>query len=92
VEKSIGETLRLYKLSAEQGYHGGQSNLAFCYRYGLMGLPRHLGESRRLYRLASEQGDEEATALWQQVNVELGREKVRSGCCYFIVFIFNCVI
>ena len=49
------EAVRLYRLSAEQGFAGAQYNLGVMYGKGL-GVPQDYKEAVRLYRLSAEQG------------------------------------
>lgn len=50
------EAVRLYRISSDQGYPGGQTNLGYAYRNALGGLERNDAEALRLYRLAAGQG------------------------------------
>ena len=50
-----GEAARWYRLAADQGHAGAQSNLGVMYRYG-RGVPQDDSEARRWYRLAADQG------------------------------------
>jgi TPR repeat protein len=51
------EAVRLYKLAADRGSAGGQTNLGNMYRDGRGGLPKDDREAARLYKLAADQGD-----------------------------------
>ena len=53
------ESVRWYRLAAEQGHGGAQTSLGFRYRYG-RGVPEDDVEAVRWFRLASEQGNAEA--------------------------------
>lgn len=58
---NYNEAVKYYKLAAEQGYAGAQSNLGFCYENGL-GVPVNYMEAIKWYRLSAEQQD--FTALY----------------------------
>jgi TPR repeat protein len=53
------ESVRWYRLAAEQGHGGAQTSLGFRYRYG-RGVPEDDVEAVRWFRLAAEQGNAEA--------------------------------
>jgi len=56
IRKDLNETLRLYKLSAEQEHSNAQYNLALMYENG-EGVTRDLNESLRLYKLSADKGN-----------------------------------
>lgn len=55
VEKDDTEYFRLLKLAADQGLDLAQSQVGYCYNYGI-GVSVNLGEGFRYYNLAAEQG------------------------------------
>ena len=55
VPQDYAEAIRLYRLSAEQGYAPAQSQLGTMYEHGY-GMPEDSAEAAKLYRLAAEQG------------------------------------
>jgi hypothetical protein len=55
VPKDLGEAIRLYKLSADQGNASAQYSLGIMHQYG-QGVPKDLGEAIRLYKLSADQG------------------------------------
>ena len=59
VHKDEREAARLFRLSAEQGFHLAQLNLGLLYAEG-RGVPRDDAEAVRLYRLAADQGNAHA--------------------------------
>ena len=55
--KDYKEAVRLYRLSAEQGYAKAQFNLGLMYYKG-QGVSQDYKEAVRLYRLSAAQGEE----------------------------------
>ena len=55
VAKDDAEAVRLWRLSAAQGYAMGQNNLGCMFRDG-QGVAKDDAEAVRLYRLSAEQG------------------------------------
>ena len=56
VEKNVAEAVRLFRLSAEQGYAAGQAWLGSCYLQGI-GVEKNVTEAVRLFRLSAGQGN-----------------------------------
>ncbi len=56
-EKRIGDAVRLYKESAEEGDASAQTRLAYLYMSGGDGLPNDDVEAARLLKLAAAQGN-----------------------------------
>ena len=52
---AMAEAARLYKMAADQGVAGAQTNLGNLYESGLGGLEKNEQEAVRLYRLAADQ-------------------------------------
>ena len=50
------EAVRWFRMAAEQGHAGGQSNLGLMYANGF-GVPEDDAEAVRWFRMAAEQGD-----------------------------------
>ena len=66
------EAVKWYRLSAEQGFAEGQSNLGYMYETGRGG--QSLTEAVKWYRLSAEQGLAEGqTRLGVAVRIWLGR-------------------
>jgi TPR repeat protein len=61
------EAARLYKLAADQGNAGAQSNLGFFYEQGRGGLQKDDREAARLYKLAADQGNAYAQAALKRL-------------------------
>ena len=59
LKQNYTETLKWYKLAADQGYAPAQSNLGYLYENG-EGVPRDYAGALKWYRLAAEQGEEDA--------------------------------
>ena len=55
VPQDDGEALRWYRLAADQGHAGAQSNLGLTYANG-RGVPQDDDEAARWFRLAADQG------------------------------------
>ena len=71
VPQDYKEAVRLYRLSAEQGFAQAQHNLALMYEYG-QGVPQDYKEAIKWYRLSAEQGYADA-----QHNLELLYKKTQ---------------
>ncbi|EGB03488.1 hypothetical protein AURANDRAFT_14373, partial [Aureococcus anophagefferens] len=61
-EQRFEEAFRYYALSADQGYTGGESNLACCYRDG-RGTEVDLGKARYWFQRAAAKGHDKAIEL-----------------------------
>ena len=57
--QDYAETMKWYRLAAEQGHNGARSNLGWMYHNG-KGVPRDDAEAIKWYRLAAEAGDDYA--------------------------------
>lgn len=60
------EAFRLYRLSANQGWHWAQYHLGECYEKGL-GTPKNLLEARRWYGEAAKNLNEDAQAALKRI-------------------------
>ncbi len=59
VSRDAVEAVRWYRMAANQGIAGAQSNLGECYRNG-EGVRKDAVEAVRWYRMAADQGDAHA--------------------------------
>jgi TPR repeat protein len=75
--KDDRDAVRLYRLAADQGNAGGQSNLGFMYETGRGGLPKDDREAMRLYRLAADQGDDEAKSSVERLTHQSLTKQIR---------------
>ena len=67
--KSPAEALRLFRLSAAQGYAGGQYSLGLMYEFGQGGAPRDRTMAVSLYRQAAAQGNAKAAKKLKDLHV-----------------------
>ena len=74
VPKDIEETVRLYRLAAEQGSALAQIILGHMYEQGL-GVPTDNKEAVRWYRLAAEQGNTSAEDKLAELGILIEQEK-----------------
>lgn len=81
VTEDTSRAAELYKLSADQGFVEGQSNLATMYELGT-GVTKEFNKVLEFYLLAAEQGDEYAnerlvyqTLTWIHVKYKCSQGK-----------------
>ena len=68
-EGSHREAFELVKLSAQQGYNVGETNLGQCYEFG-RGTSRNPEEARRWYASAAAKGCGNAAAALERIDAE----------------------
>jgi TPR repeat protein len=66
VAQDYAEAVRLYRLSAAQGYASAQSNLGNMFEKG-KGVAKDRAEAIRLFRLAAAQGQANATSALKRL-------------------------
>jgi TPR repeat protein len=59
VPQNYTEAMKWYRLAADQGNAGAQSNLGNMYEFG-QGVPQNYAEAMKWYRLAADQGNADA--------------------------------
>jgi TPR repeat protein len=69
-EKKFDEALPYFALAADQGYTGGETNLACCYRDG-EGTEVDLGKARHWFERAAAKGDEAAIQALARLDAQV---------------------
>ena len=68
--KNDEEAVRLFKLSAAQGFSTAQYNLGRLYDLGLAGLPKDDSQALQLYKLAAAQGHASAIKRLREIEAK----------------------
>ncbi len=81
----LAKAAELYRLSADQGYPGGQFNLGLCYEHGKGGLAKDEAKAAELYRLAAAKGDVDPIAAdWAKERLRPKREPLPGYRCRWV--------